>query len=237
MKAYQRGQQGLIVLVEAGQVGVLQDIGGVAMNAAVVDGKADLVQPCRPAEDGAIGLLRHLPGAAEQIEQGQHALFDPGSLTLVDAIVGGECQGGALANVMVLQALLELVEQSFTQGAIGIVHPLDGQRGEEPEQDGHRGGKHLLTLFGEAGQLEIADPLVPDHLLLEPLQPGQGDGAIGPLFSCNTSRTVRIEPELPRQLCQPSLRYWLMMGASWCWASSTALLKAFRSACRWQSSG
>ena len=36
-----------------------------------------------------------------------------------------------------------------------------------------------------------------------------------------------MEPELPRQLCQPSLRYWLMMGASWCCASSTALLKAF----------
>ncbi len=49
LKAYQRSQQGLIVLVEAGQVGVLQDIGGVAVNAAVVDGKANFVQPRRPA--------------------------------------------------------------------------------------------------------------------------------------------------------------------------------------------
>ena len=96
--------------------------------------------------------------------------------------MSGERQSGAFANVVVLQALLELVQQPLTQGAIGIVHPLDGQGGEEPEQDGHRGGKDPLTLLGEARQLELVDPLVLEHLFLQPLQSRQGDGTIGPLF-------------------------------------------------------
>ncbi len=88
LKAYQRRQQGLIVLVEAGQVGVLQDIGGVTVNAAVVDGKANFVQPRRPAEDGAIGLYLHLPGLLQGIKQGQHALLHPGCLFAVHPVVG-----------------------------------------------------------------------------------------------------------------------------------------------------
>ncbi|MNK51280.1 hypothetical protein D3C87_701790 [compost metagenome] len=127
LEAYQGGQQGLIVLVEAGQIRVLQNVGGVAMDAAVVDGQANLMQPRRPAEDGAIGLDGHLPGIAQGIKQGQHALLHPGGLALVDVIVGAEGQGGALANVVVLQPLLELIEQPLAQGAVGVLHPIDGQ--------------------------------------------------------------------------------------------------------------
>jgi hypothetical protein len=123
----------------------------VFVDAAVVDGKADLVQPRRPAEDGAIGLFRHLPGPLRASNREDAALY-PGGLALVDAIVGAERKRGTFANVVMLQALLELVEQPLAQGAVGVLHPLDGQGGEEPEQDGHRGGKHPLTLLGEARQ-------------------------------------------------------------------------------------
>ncbi len=149
------------------------------MNAAVVDGKANFVQPRRPAEDGAIGLYLHLPGLLQGIEQRQHALLHPGGLFAVHPVVGTERLCGTLANIVVLQALLELIQQSFAQRTIGVVEPLDGQRGKQAEQDGDRSGKHLLTLLGKPCQLEVIDSLALNHHRLEPLQPLQRNTAIG----------------------------------------------------------
>ncbi len=98
------------------------------MDAAVVDGKADFVQPRRPAEDGAIGLDAGISQGSLRASNRERTLaLYPGGLALVDAIVGAEGQRGALANVVVLQPLLELVEQPLAQGAVGVLHPLDGQ--------------------------------------------------------------------------------------------------------------
>ncbi len=153
------------------------------MNAAVVDGKANFVQPRRPAEDGAIGLYLHLPGLLQGIKQGQHALLHPGCLFAVHPVVGAERLCGALANIVVLQALLELIQQSFAQRTIGVVEPLDGQRSKQPEQDGYRSGKHLLTLLGKPDQFEVIDSLALNHQRLEPLQPLQRNAAVSQPFA------------------------------------------------------
>ncbi|MNG23549.1 hypothetical protein D3C84_1081680 [compost metagenome] len=81
-----------------------------------------------------------------------------------------------------LQPLFELVQQTFAQGTVGILHPLDGQGGEEAEQYGDRGSEHPLALLGEAGEFELLDLLVLEHLFFEPLKTRQGDAAIGPTF-------------------------------------------------------
>ena len=117
------------------------------------------------------------------VKQGQHALLHPGGLLFVHPVVGAEGLRRPFADIVVLQALLELIQQSFTQGTVRVVEPLDGQRGKQAEQDGDRGGKHLLALLGEPDQFEIIDPLVFDHQGLDPLQPLQRNAAIGQSFT------------------------------------------------------
>ncbi len=117
------------------------------------------------------------------IEQRQHALLHPGGLFAVHPVVGAERLCGTLANIVVLQALLEFIKQPFAQGTVGVVEPLDGQRGKQPEQDGDRSGKHLLTLLGKPCQLEVIDSLALNHQRLEPLQPLQCNAAVSQPFT------------------------------------------------------
>ena len=194
--AYQEGQQALLGAREAGQVGVLQQVGAVAMELAVGDGQANLVQPRRPAQEAHLGLAQ-APRLADLGGQRQRRGGDVVGLARVHLVAAAEVLQGLEAAVLGAVAPHQVVEHPLAQGAVGVAHALQVEGLEDGAEDRHAGGEHprtvgleplhrdpvqLLALDQPAAQL--GQPLAGDHPLRGVAAGGQHrrgglDGAAG----------------------------------------------------------
>ena len=83
--------------------------------------------------------------------------------------MGAERLCGTFANIVVLQAFPNSCKATFARSAVGVVEPLDGQRGKQ------RAGwppAATLTLLGEGRQVEVIGRLCSISSFSRPVPPG-----------------------------------------------------------------
>ena len=127
--------------------------------AAVGDIPATLVQqrgPVQPLRGRfAIQLRRELV----LVEQGiQRLLNQPGMLDL-DMVALGQRSHGSIADVLVVDAPQQIVQQAFTQGAVRNPHGFDAQRHEAGLNDGQTAretGIPFRVKVGKIGFVQLA---------------------------------------------------------------------------------
>ena len=127
MIAHQGGHQHLLLLVEARQVAVLQNVGRVAMHTAMVDIQPYLMEHHRPLQQrrkvriGQLGVLflplfQHMGGGF------QH----PACLFAIDIVLIRQTLRCAATNILVAEAAFHFVQHALTQGAIGQTKFFNG---------------------------------------------------------------------------------------------------------------
>ena len=127
MIAYEGGHQHLLLLVEARQVAILENVGRVTMHAAVVDIQPYLMEHHRPFQQrrevriGQLGilllpLLQHLGGSFQY----------PARLFAIDVVLICQTLCRAATNILVAEAAFHFVQHAFTQGAIGQTKFFNG---------------------------------------------------------------------------------------------------------------
>ncbi len=172
MEAYQRSQQRLLILVKTGQVSVLQNIGRVALHAAVVNGQSDFMQHRCPLQQRRQLRVRQLgiliaPLQIELIGGIQHAT----RLIVVDGVMVRQALRRTAADILMAEAALHLVEDAFAQRAVREAQLANRQRVEHAADNRQPRHEHRFTLFREARQAQRAERFMLHNLVIEHVQP------------------------------------------------------------------
>ena len=170
----------------------------------MADGEPHLVQPRRPGQQlrGLLALER--PGALHLCAQKAGERLHPTGLDLVHMVLLAHAPDGEVADVVVPQPPHLLVEQPLAHRRLRVLQPLDAERFEERDEDGHAARKDRMSValeplhrepVGAAGRLERSP-----HLL----QRGQRDAARGPTVGAHHLVDC---PDAPRRanLAPPTL--------------------------------
>ena len=134
MTTDERRQQPLLLPGKARHVGVLHQIGPMAVILAVGDRESDLVQPRRPVECPP-RLLVQPPGFRRQRQtmlRGARHAFGLGAIHLIARAKTGD---RACAHILVADASEQIVEQALAQRAVGDLQPFYLQGLERGNQD------------------------------------------------------------------------------------------------------
>ena len=107
MRLDDRGEQCLLVLREAGHVGILDDVSTVTVVAGVRNFETDLVQARRPREVLARFGAIDVPGMRDLIQAVDGGALDARRVLEIHAVSLGEPANGALADVFVLNSEYE----------------------------------------------------------------------------------------------------------------------------------
>ena len=154
----------MLLVPEARHVGILEQVGAVAMIAAVRDIEPDLVQARRPLQRQLRLGVGKTPVAGNLREEPQRARLDPRRLRGIDVIAAHHRPDGALARVLISESTHHVVQQPIAQRAFGHAHLLDAERIEDLGEYHHAARKHRPPLVGERLELQVAAVAGCDHV-------------------------------------------------------------------------
>ena len=150
---HQGRHHGLLLLVEARQIAVLQNIGRMAVHPAMVDVQTHLVQHRGPFQQRGKLRVRQLrillfPLFIHLHRGVQHTL----RLLAVDVVLVGQALRGAAANILMAEAAFHFVQHAFAQRAVGQAQLFNGQRIKHAAENGQPRHEDRLTLVGKPRQ-------------------------------------------------------------------------------------
>ena len=203
MIAYQRSHHGLLLLVKARQIAVLQNVGRVAMHPAVIDVQPDFMQHRRPLKQSRQLRMRQFrvlgfPLFIHMSSGFQHPL----RLLAIDVVLIRQALRGTAANILVAESAFHLIQHAFAQRTVRQAQLANGQRIEHAAQDRQTRNKHRFALFGQARQAQSFKALMLDHLFHQHRQTLRGDKAIffahlHQHFMCGFNRTRGAKRHVP----------------------------------------
>ena len=144
--ADQRRQQQLLLAREARHVGILEQVGAVAVVFGVRDIEAGFVQTRRPAQHRLRQRIFQSPLGFNLFEQGDRGHLDAFCLGDVDVIAFLHGAHAAHARILVGEPPHEIVEQSFAHRALGYANPIDAEVLDHFQEDREARGKHRRAL-------------------------------------------------------------------------------------------
>ena len=127
MQAHQRGEQTLVGLRKAMQIGVAQHVFTVFVVRGMRDRQADLVQACRPSEQAAAFLAIQLPTGGDLGQGLARGVCDGLGMLGIDAEASAHGGHAVGAYVMIGQPAQQIVDQTFAQGAVGGAQAFDAE--------------------------------------------------------------------------------------------------------------
>ncbi|MNM94199.1 hypothetical protein D3C81_1065950 [compost metagenome] len=178
MAAHQQRQHLLVEAREAGQVGVLEDVGAVLVVVVVGDIQADLVHLGAPRQQLAVPVVVEVPGRGDLVEDRQRLGLDPRRLLQVDVVALHQRRQGALAHVLVTLPADHVVQHAFAQGALGVAHRVDAQGVEGRLEDRQARRQDRLAIRLDPVDGQFGQTVALEQLALEPGQPRRGDLAV-----------------------------------------------------------
>jgi hypothetical protein len=173
-------EQPLALPREARHVGVLDEVGAVALVAGVGQGEAYLVEAGGPAQPHARGLELELPLGGDVGEQGAGGPLDRGGVAGVDVVALGHRADGEVAGVLVAQAPDEVVEHALAERAVGVLHAGDAERAKDGAGDGEAAGEHGRAIGAEADEAGARDVAGATEAGAEGVEAVGGDPRGGP---------------------------------------------------------
>ena len=167
---HQRAQPVQLVLGEACNVGIFQNVGTVPVVIAVGNATPDFVQlscPVQFAQGRPRLVRRHLP--EQRAGDACHALG-------MDAVCGKALHqalyGGGAKVGFRLFPIQKVVQGSLAQCALGHPHLLDVEQVENGAQDTQTATDHGAAIFLEPLQPDLVGTLGPQQPLTQPIQAG-----------------------------------------------------------------
>ena len=150
---HQGRHHGLLLLVEARQIAVLQNVGRMAVHPAVVDVQPHLVQHRGPFQQRGKLRVRELrilllPLFVHLHRGVQHAL----RLFTVDVVLIGETLRGAAANILMAEAAFHLIQHAFTQRAVRQTQLFYGEGIKHAAENSQPRHEYRFTLVGKTRQ-------------------------------------------------------------------------------------
>ncbi len=146
----------------------------------VRDGEPDFVQRRRPAEQGAVRPRVELPAAGELREAGAGGLGDAVGLAAVHAVARDKLGDGGIADVVIVNAAQQIVEQALAQGAGRGAHVFKPEGLEHRQQYGEPAGEDGRTLGREAQRRQAADAARGERRFAHPIESLGGNALFAP---------------------------------------------------------
>ena len=166
MGAYQKRQSLLLGAGEAGQVGVLDEIGAVTMKLAVGDRQADFMHLGCPVEKQAL-LFAELPGVPDLIEGGHGGRCHIFGMDRLDAVAPHQQVDAVAAGILGSVASDQVEQHAFTQCAVGIAHAFQVEGFEDRTENGNAGREDPRPILLEAFHRDLIQVAEADQLLAQ----------------------------------------------------------------------
>ena len=179
MIANQRRHQHLLLLIEARQIAVLQNISRVAVHSAVVNIQPHFVQHHRPFQQRRqirvvqfgvlfLPLLEYMGGGFQY----------PTRLLAVNVVLVCQTLRGAAADILMAKTSLHLIQHAFTQRAIRQAQLFDRQRIENAAEDSQPRSKHRFAFFRQTRQAERVKVFILQHFIHQHFKAFRGDKTV-----------------------------------------------------------
>lgn len=202
MPGDQRRQHVLLLLRESWHVAVIHEIRAVTVISAVSDRKTDLVETRCVGEIASAVVLVDLPRFGGLFEQIESDALDASGMFRIDPMSFAHHAHGAVANILVMDAPEQVVQQTLAQRTARWFHAIDIESPEDRSQDRDTPREHFVSIGAEPGQFEPLHRLRGDDLLAQPLQPVLSDDSATELAlaqhfgdrACSPRRTERLCP-------------------------------------------
>ena len=158
--ADEAGEQALLLARKTRHVGVLEQVGAVAMIAAVRDIKAGLMQPRGPLQRKIRERILEPPRLAHLRQKLEHGRLHALGLREVDVIALLHRAHGALARIFIREPSEHVVEQPFAHRAFGDAHLSDPQHLKDFRENRGAAGKNRAPILGDclSRQARAYDP-------------------------------------------------------------------------------
>ena len=172
------GQQVLIETIESGQIGVGDQVGGMAMMLGVGDVQTHFVKARRPDHDPPVELVRQPPVVSHLLQKPERRRFDPPRLRSVHVETQLQPVDGLVPGIVAPDSSEHVVQETLAQRAVADLQLVDSQAGHGLPEYHQPAREHRRSPRVEVRETHLRDSTRTDHLADEGFHRVHGQAAL-----------------------------------------------------------